>query len=236
MNTHASSQRKFQSLENRGGLLPIVGKLALAAALLVTAPLRAEDKPIQCANLIYGGLHTSRCFSDEFLSAAQKQTTVATERRFKAVKLDSDELFQYPFVLITGEADFMFTAKERENLKKYCENGGFLLASAGCSSKSFDRAFRREIKAIFGEDALKDIAMDHPIFRTVTEVKELKLHHPDPGAKLMGMEKKGKMVMVYSPHGLNDTEHSEGCCCCGGNEISNSLEINVNILVYALCH
>ena len=62
------------------------------------------------------------------------------------------------------------------------------------------------------------------------------MHHPDPTARLLGLEKNGKLVIVYSPHGLNDTEHSEGCCCCGGNEISNSLEINVNILVYALCH
>jgi hypothetical protein len=44
------------------------------------------------------------------------------------------------------------------------------------------------------------------------------------------------MVMIYSPHGLNDTAHTEGCCCCGGNEIVNSLDVNVNILVYALMH
>ncbi len=208
----------------------------LLAAAVFTACAVAEDKPIQCANLIYGGMHTSRCFSDEFLNAAQKQTTVATERRFRSVKLDADDLFNYPFVLITGEEDFMFSKKERDNLKRYCENGGFLLASAGCSSKTFDRAFRRELKAVFGDDALKEIPKEHAIFRTVTEVKELRLHHADPTARLLGLEKNGKLVIVYSPHGLNDTEHSEGCCCCGGNEISNSLEINVNILVYALCH
>ena len=89
---------------------------------------------------------------------------------------------------------------------------------------------------MFGDEALKELPMDHPIFRTVSEVKELKLHHPDANAKLLGMEKNGKIVLIYSPHGLNDTEHSEGCCCCGGNEISNAMEINVNILVYALCH
>lgn len=205
--------------------------LALAAAAAFS-----EDKPIQCANLIYGGMHTSRCFSDEFLSAAQKQTTVATERRFRSVKLDADDLFNYPFVLITGEEDFTLSRKERDNLKRYCENGGFLLASAGCSSKAFDRAFRREIQAIFGDDALKEIPKDHALFRTVTEVQKLDLHSPDPNAKLLGLEKNGKLTIVYSPHGLNDTEHSEGCCCCGGNEITNALEINVNILVYALCH
>ena len=35
---------------------------------------------------------------------------------------------------------------------------------------------------------------------------------------------------------MNDTAHTEGCCCCGGNEIQNSMEINANILAYALLH
>jgi hypothetical protein len=208
----------------------------LFLAALLCAGVRAEDKPIQCANLIYGGRHTSRCFSDEFLTAAQKLTTVATERRFRSVKLDSEELFSYPFVLITGEEDFMLSQKEREHLKKYCENGGFLLASAGCSSSPFDRAFRREIESVFGKDELKELPMDHAILRTVTEIKEFNLKHQDAGAKLWGLERNGKVVIVYSPHGLNDTQNAEGCCCCGGNEIRNALEINVNILVYALCH
>ncbi len=198
--------------------------------------LSAKEGVIQCANLIYGENHTSRCFSDEFLTAMQRETAIATERRFKSVKLDADELFQYPFVIITGESDFRFSARERRNLKRYLESGGFLLASAGCSNKDWDRAFRREIREIFGADRLKKIAADHPLWRTVFTIKELKLHHAAEAASLEGLEANGKIVMVYSPHGLNDTAHTEGCCCCGGNEISNALEVNVNILVYALLH
>lgn len=205
--------------------------------LLFAGPnLGAKEGAIQCANLIYGGTHTSRCFSDEFLSAVQRRTTIPTERRFKSVKLVAKELFKYPFVIMTGESSFNFTAKEKKNLKKYLSSGGFLLASAGCSNKDWDRAFRREIKAIFGNDALKTIEMTHPIFSTVTEIKKLKLHRPAEEPKLEGIKIGGKIVAIYSPHGLNDTAHTEGCCCCGGNEIENSLDVNVNILVYALLH
>lgn len=199
-------------------------------------PVQAKEGAVQCANLIYGGTHTSKCFSDEFLSAVQKKTTIPTERRFKSVKLGGDELFGMPFVVMTGEAEFHLTVKERENLKKYLEKGGFLLASAGCSSKEWDRAFRREIKTLFGENRLKALDLSHPIFRTVNEIKALTLQHPGEEAKLEGLEIDGKIVAIYSPHGLNDTEHTEGCCCCGGNEITNSMEVNMNILVYALLH
>ena len=207
-----------------------------AAALLAAATAGAEEKPLQCANLIYGGRHTSRCFSDEFLSAVTRDTSVATERRFKSVKLDSDELFAFPFVLFTGQEAFTLSKKERENLKRYLENGGFLLASAGCSSKEWDRSFRREMKSVFDEDRLKKLDLDHPIFRTVHEVTEIKLHHPGEDARLEGIEHQDRIVCVYSPHGLNDTAHAEGCCCCGGNEIVNALDLNVNIFTYAISH
>jgi len=211
--------------------------LPLAALLLAFLPaVPAKEGVIQCANLIYAGNKTSRCFSDAFLSAVQKQTAIATERRFKSVKLGSDELFQYPFVVLTGESDFRFTTKERENLKRYLTSGGFLLASAGCSNKDWDRAFRREMKTVFGNDALKAIEMDHPVFRTVNTIKDLKLHHAGEKALLSGFTQSGKLVAIYSPHGLNDTANTEGCCCCGGNEIENAIDVNVNILVYALLH
>jgi len=212
----------------RGTLLWLLALLALQAS--------GKEGVVQCAELIYGGTHTSRCFSAEFLSAVARQTTIRTERRFKSVKLASDELFKYPFAVITGEDDFHFTTHERENLKKYVLNGGFLLASAGCSSEKWDRAFRREMDRVFGKKCLKALDMVHPVFNTVTEIKELKLSHAGERPRLYGLEVNGKLAVVYSHHGLNDTAHTEGCCCCGGNEIRNSLEVNVNILVYALLH
>lgn len=212
-------------------------KIIAAAVFLQMFVLTAKDDVIQCANLIFGGVHTSRCFSAEFLSDVQKKTAVPTARRFTSVKLASDELFKYPFVVITGEAEFMFTKQERDNLKKYLESGGFMLASAGCSNKKFTESFRREISRIFTENKLKTLPMNHVLFRTLNKIEQLKLSHSSNEIPLLeGMEINGRLVLVFSPHGLNDTAHTAGCCCCGGNEITNSLDVNVNILVYALLH
>jgi hypothetical protein len=46
----------------------------------------------------------------------------------------------------------------------------------------------------------------------------------------------GKIVVVFSEEGLNDSSNRAGCCCCGGNEIQNAMEVNVNILAYALLY
>ena len=196
----------------------------------------AHAEAIRCANLIYAGTQTSRCFSDEFLSAVQRASTIPTERRFKSVKLDSDELFAFPFVVMTGEKEFYLSARERENLKRYLTSGGFLLASAGCSSAEWDRAFRREIRQVMPERNLEKIASTHAIFNTVKAIDKLKLSHGGAEPSLEGIMHDGKLVAVYSSQGLNDTAHTVGCCCCGGNEIVNALDVNVNILVYALTH
>ncbi len=188
--------------------------LLLLACLAGLAPglLSAKEGAVECGNLIYAGTKTSRCFSDEFLSTVQQKTSIATERRFKPVKLSSDELFKFPFVIMTGEDDYNLTRKERENLKKYLENGGFMLASPGCTNKAWATAFQREIKRIFGNDALKDIPMDHPLFNTIFTVKELKLSHGGK-AKLQGITHNGKLVVAFASDGLNDTSNTEGCCC-----------------------
>lgn len=206
--------------------------LLLLIVFLMSNAGEAKEGIVQCGNLIYAGTKTSRCFSDEFLSTVQQRTSINTSRRFRAVRLESDEFFQFPFVVMTGEGSFRLTPGERANLKKYVEEGGFLLASAGCSSEDWDKSFRREMQDLFGK--LKPIPMRHPIFSTIFSIKTLEAGHKPSKGYLEGIEWRGKLVVVYSADGLNDSEHSRGCCCCGGSELGNALQINANILAYAL--
>lgn len=190
---------------------------------------------VQVANLVYGGVKSSHCFSDHFLVQAQKESAISTSRRFHAVKLSSDELFSFPLVIMTGEGSFQLFDGERKNLRQFVEHGGFLLASAGCSSQDWDRAFRREMAKSFPEHPLQTIGMDHPIFHTVYEIRELQAKH-GKARPLEGITIDGRLGVLYSQDGLNDTKHAHGCCCCGGNEITNAIQINVNILAYALIY
>jgi hypothetical protein len=190
---------------------------------------------VQVANLVYAGIKSSHCFSDHFLIKAQKESAIATSRRFHAVKLGSDELFHFPLVIMTGEGSFQLPDRERENLRRFVQRGGFVLASAGCSSHEWDRSFRREMARTFADAPLKPLGMDHPIFHTIYEIKDLRAKHGKPHP-LEGITIGGRLGVIYSQDGLNDTAHTKGCCCCGGNEIYNAVEINVNILAYVLLY
>jgi len=193
------------------------------------------DGIVQVANLVYAGTKSSQCFADHFLIQAEKDSAISTSRRFHAVKLSGEDLYEFPLVIMTGEGSFQLSDAERENLRRYVERGGFLLASAGCSSQDWDRAFRREMAAVFPDHPLQPIDMSHPMFHTVYEINEIRTKHGAP-RPLEGISVGGRLGIVYSQDGLNDTAHTQGCCCCGGNEIYNAIQINVNILAYALTY
>lgn len=190
---------------------------------------------VQVANLVYAGTKSSKCFSDHFLAKAEKESAISTSRRFHAVKLDGEEIFAFPLVIMTGEGNFTLSDRERKNLRQYVERGGFLLASSGCSSKEWDRSFRNEIARVFPEYTLQPIDLAHQVFHTVYDIKELKAKHGKP-QPLQGLSLGGRLGILYSQDGLNDTQHAKGCCCCGGNELTNAVEISVNILAYALVY
>lgn len=211
-------------------------------AAATTAPI--PDSPqssgeaesiVQVANLVYAGAHSSRCFSDHFLIRAEKETAISTSRRFHAVKLASDDLYDFPMVIMTGEGAFELPEAERESLRRYVKRGGFLLASAGCSSEEWNSSFRKEMAVIFPDNPLATIEMSHPIFHTVYDVTELQAKHGTP-RPIEGVSIGGRVGVIFSHDGLNDTKHTQGCCCCGGNEITNAEAINVNILAYSLTY
>lgn len=190
---------------------------------------------VQIASITYAGTKTSKCFSDHFLVKAETDSAISTSRKFHAAKLATDELYAFPLIIMTGEGAFTLLDKERENLRRFVERGGMLLASAGCSSPDWDKSFRREMALIFADDKLKPLTMSHPVFHTVYDIAALQAKKGEP-KPLEGISIGGRLGVIYSQDGLNDTQHSQGCCCCGGNEITNCVDVNVNILAYALMY
>ena len=244
------------SLTSRGGDVPAEQPNATSASAsnapaapgarpgteVVPEPKQVGGEPdgvVQVANLVYAGAKSSQCFADHFLAQAEKVSSISTSRRFHAVKLSSEEIYNFPLVIMTGEGSFILPEQERANLARYIRRGGFLLASAGCSSREWEQSFRKEMALVFTDAALTPLEMSHPVFHTVTDINEITLSHGNPTGKacrLEGISFGGRLGVLYSQDGLNDTQHTHGCCCCGGNEIVNCLDINVNVLAYALTY
>ncbi|HEX5220434.1 MAG TPA: DUF4159 domain-containing protein [Verrucomicrobiae bacterium] len=190
---------------------------------------------LQCGNLIYAGSQSSVCFADRFLTDVAQQTNLRVKKKFCPVRLDADAVFDFPFCVMSGNETFTLSEKERKQLRKYLTQGGFLLVSPGCSDMKWDKSFRQELKLCFPEYALKPIPQSHPIFSLVNKISRLTDKNGKP-AVLEGLEINGRLVLVHSKEGLNDVENAKGCCCCGGNELRNPEQVNVNVFTYAVLY
>jgi hypothetical protein len=85
------------------------------------------------------------------------------------ITADSDELLAFPFLFMTGHKLVRFNEKERGNLARFVERGGFLFSDdcnhdiAGLYATSFEQEMRRVFP---GPNTLDKIASSHPIYRS----------------------------------------------------------------------
>jgi len=88
------------------------------------------------------------------------------------VPLDSDALFEHPFVFLTGHLPVFFTANERRNLARFVERGGFLFVDD--HNHDIDGVFHRtmtdELARLFGP--LRLVPNDHALYRAFFQFRD----------------------------------------------------------------
>lgn len=213
-----------------------IGALALMIGALTLGHANSPqgEATVRCGNLVYAVNKTSVCFSDRFLRRLAVDTNVRPSPKFVTARLDDASVYGMPFCVISGEGGFEFTPRERSILRRYLAHGGFVLASAGCSDARWARSFRAEIARVLPERQLRALPPGHPVFSIIYPIARVDTHNSGRPSVLEGLEFGGRLALVFSPDGLNDTRNSENCCCCGGDELNRAEFINANILAYAL--
>ncbi|WP_165073476.1 DUF4159 domain-containing protein [Paludisphaera rhizosphaerae] len=109
-----------------------------------------------------------------------------------------EDLMQAPIVFINGHFEPEFSKVSIDNLRKYVDQGGFILADACCGRPEFDSGFKKLMEQVFPEEAykLKPLSGDHPVWRAK--------HLLSPDAyPLWGIEHGCRTVVIYSPKDLS---------------------------------
>ena len=88
------------------------------------------------------------------------------------------DIFNVPFVHMTGHGNVYFSENEARNLREYLLSGGFLHID---DNYGMDKFIRREIKKIFPDKTLIELPFDHPIYHQKYNFKEglPKVHRHD---------------------------------------------------------
>lgn len=123
-------------------------------------------------------------------------TNIAPEEDI--VEAGSQEIFNYPFIHLTGHGNIVWSNQEVENLRKYLTSGGFLHAD---DNYGLDKFFRREIKKVFPESELVELPFSHPIYHQKYNFERglPKVHeHEGKAPQGFGIIYKGRLVCFYS--------------------------------------
>jgi len=160
------------------------------------------------------------------------------------ISLDNSNAGEYPLIFMTGHYDFEFTEKEIEELRRFLNKGGILVASAAAGLKPFDTAFRREIKRVLPQSDLIKLPPSHPIFamgwNRIFEVEYApaalrdnpNLQYPEFYAIFID----NRIAVLYTPYDFKSSLNREANAYNKGLIPDDALRVALNIITYAISH
>lgn len=120
------------------------------------------------------------------------------ELTYGTVDVISLELFNYPFLHLTGHGNVVFSDREASNLRKYLMAGGFLHID---DNYGMDPYIRPAMKKVFPELEFIELPFEHEIYKQkyIFSSGLPKIHaHDGKAPKGYGLIWKGKLVCFYS--------------------------------------
>mgnify|MGYP001093685434 FL=1 len=114
------------------------------------------------------------------------------------VEVGSSDIFNYPFVHMTGHGNIFFSNEEANNLRKYLLSGGFLHVD---DNYGLDEFFRKEITKVFPNKKLIQINSNHIIFNQSFSfpngLPKIHIHDAKP-SEAYGIFDNGRLLCLYT--------------------------------------
>jgi hypothetical protein len=120
------------------------------------------------------------------------------KQEIPTVEAGSIELYQYPFIHLTGHGNIIFNDLEAKNLRNYLEAGGFLHADDNYGLKEY---FFKAMTVVFPDLKWEKIPFTHPIYHQKYQFSQglPKIHaHDGKAPEGYGLILKGRMVAFFS--------------------------------------
>lgn len=182
----------------------------------------------------YANLETSLPNLIKFCNTNLK-TSINPEQAI--VEVGSGELFNYPFVHMTGHGNVVFSNQEAENLRHYLMAGGFLHIS---DNYGMDKFVRLELKKVFPELDFVELPFSHSIYHQHYNFDKglPKIHeHDNKPPQGFGLIYQGRLVCFYDVEcDLGDGWESYDIHKDSPETHEKALRMGANILSYALLY
>ena len=118
--------------------------------------------------------------------------------QYAVVNVGSAEIFNYPFIHLTGHGNVVFSNQEAQNLRNYLIAGGFLHIDDNYGLKDYVVA---QMKKVFPELEFVELPFSHPIYHQKYNFPNglPKIHeHDNLPPKGYGLIYEGRLVCFFS--------------------------------------
>ena len=144
---------------------------ALAASNLIPFAVNAEQDSsfdFYFTRLSYesGDWEVDERMPANVLNSLIEYTSLRVDIKERIIPLSDPQMLNSPFCYMAGHRLVQFSHEEKQNFKRYVENGGFVFVD-DCNHDidgMFARTFEKQMAELFGEQSLNKIPNDHPLY------------------------------------------------------------------------
>ncbi len=179
---------------------------ALPLMLVLLAPTGAAAPSTAVPVMTIGRLHyggggdwyANPSSLTNLLAAIRTRTELQVASAEKVVTLDEDELWNVPYIYMTGHGNVRWSEPDLAILRRYLLQGGFLHVD---DNYGMDASIRRELGRLFPDHPLVEVPLDHPVYHLVYDFPNgiPKIHqHDGKPAQGFGIFLDGRLAVYYS--------------------------------------
>jgi hypothetical protein len=167
---------------------------------IALAPCFAQPT-IKIAKLKYNGggdWYANKTALPNLIAFCNKELGMTLNAEDAVAEAGSPDLFDYPYLYMTGHGNVVFSPEEAQNLRSYLIGGGFLHID---DNYGLDKFIRLELKKVFPELELVEVPFTHAIYHQKFNFPNglPKIHeHDAKPAQGLGLFYEGRLVVFYS--------------------------------------
>lgn len=175
-------------------------KIVVIFSLFLSFGLQAQNT-YQIALLKYNGggdWYANPTALPNLIEFCNQNLNMNISEEVATVEVGSPEIFNYPFLHMTGHGNVVLSAQEKENLSLYLKAGGFLHVD---DNYGMDQYIRPLLNEILENTSLVELPFNHEIYNSNYNFKNglPKIHeHDDNAPKGYGLLYEGRVVVYYT--------------------------------------
>ncbi len=199
--------------------------------------MQSDTKPsLQIALLKYSGggdWYANPTSLPNLAEFCNKNLNTSIDPNIATVDVGDPDIFNYPFIHMTGHGNVVFSNDEAQNLRSYLLGGGFLHID---DNYGMDKFIRTEIQKVFPNNEFVQLPNNHPLFKQKYNFNGLpKIHeHDGKPAQAFGIIHQGRLVCLYTYEtDLGDGWEDQAVHNDPEDKRQEALKMGANIIQYA---